>query len=71
MAVRERFSRHDVEDHKRAIFKAREDFFAADRSTMGNCFSQFNLHNSFLGLEPSLPQHRNRNAPWVLEFEWF
>jgi hypothetical protein len=34
MAVRERFSQHDVEDHRRAIFKAREDFFAADRPTV-------------------------------------
>jgi hypothetical protein len=52
MAVRERFSRHDVEDHKRAIFKAREDFFAPDRSTMGtvSLSSVFTTHSSDLSL---------------------
>ena len=37
MAVRERFFRHDVEDHERAISKPRENLFAADRAAMINC----------------------------------
>ena len=63
--MRERFFRHDVEDHERAIFQPREDLFATDRLAMSNRLSQFSFHDSF-----STPIPQSEHAMCPFGFEW-